>query len=62
MTHQTFDTPLNAQVVDGEVVITGPDGFNGSLTLDAAKATLERLQEALGAPSEPQETYQKPLG
>lgn len=62
MTHQTFDTPLDAQVVDGEVVITGPDGFSGSLTLDAAKATLERLREALGAPSEPRETYQKPLG
>jgi len=62
MTHQTFDTPLDAKLVDGEVVITGPDGFNGALTLDAAKATLERLQEALGAPSETQETYQKPLG
>lgn len=62
MTHQTFNTPLNAEIVDGEVVLTGPDGFNGSLTLEAARKTLEHLQRALAPDEEPAQTYQKPLG
>jgi hypothetical protein len=61
MTQQILDTPLQADVIDGGVVITGPNGFQSTMTLDAAKATVARLQAVLGAVGEP-ETYQKPLG
>lgn len=59
MTHPVFDTPLEAQIIDSQVVITGPDGFNGSMTIEAAKRTVENLRRALGEDGEP---YQKPLG
>jgi hypothetical protein len=62
MTQQMLDTPLKADVIDGGVLITAPDGFQSAMTLDAAKATLARLQAVLGAAGEPRETYQKPLG
>ena len=62
MTQQILDTPLRADVIDGGVMITGPDGSQSAMTLDAAKATVARLQAALGVAGEPQETYQKPLG
>jgi hypothetical protein len=60
MTQQILDTPLQADVIGG-VVITGPNGFQSTMTLDAARATVARLQAVLGAVGEP-ETYQKPLG
>lgn len=61
MTNQTPDTPLAAKLVDDQVVITGPDGLNGSLSLKAARASVENLQRVIGAADEA-ETYQKPLG
>ena len=48
-------------VIDGEVVITGPDGVAISLTPEAAITSAERLLEAAGG-EEPNEVYQKPLG
>lgn len=61
MTQQALDTPFAAELVDDEIVITGPNGFNGSLTLEAARASVENLQRVIGA-ADQAETYQKPLG
>jgi hypothetical protein len=61
MTLTLSDTPLNAELIDGDVVITGPDDFNATLSVEAARASLANLQRALDA-AEPRETYQKPLG
>lgn len=62
MTQQMLNTPLNANLVDGAVLITGPDGVESVMTIEAAKATLAQFQAVLGAADEPQEIYQKPLG
>ncbi|WP_454718928.1 hypothetical protein [Caulobacter segnis] len=62
MTQQASDTPLTADLIDGQVLITGPNGLQGALTLEAAKASLAHLERALGAAREPADTYQKPLG
>ncbi|HYE46304.1 MAG TPA: hypothetical protein VEA44_11095 [Caulobacter sp.] len=43
-----FDTPLEVQAVEGEIVITGPDGLSASLTVEAAIASAKRLLEAAG--------------
>ncbi|WP_164467365.1 hypothetical protein [Caulobacter flavus] len=51
-----------AKLIDGEVVITGPNGFNGSLTIAAAKASARNLLEAIEDASDGGEVYQKPLG
>lgn len=61
MATKAIDRPLEVERVDGEVVITGPDGINGSLTVDAARETAKRLSEALGDAND-NEIYQKPLG
>ncbi|CAN5490039.1 hypothetical protein BH10PSE3_BH10PSE3_04390 [soil metagenome] len=57
-----FDTPLTAKLTDGDVVITGPGGFEAALSQDAARASLGSLQRALDAADQTQEIYQKPLG
>lgn len=62
MPHDPLDQPLMAKLVDGEVVITGPNGFNGSLTIAAAKASARNLLEAIEDASDGSEVYQKPLG
>jgi hypothetical protein len=49
-------------LVEGEIVITGPDGFNGSMTLEAARASMAHLKGALNKADGPEEIYQKPLG
>lgn len=61
MTKQIIDTPFAAELVDGRVVVTGPDGFNGLMTLKAARTSIENLQRVIGAAADA-ETYQKPLG
>jgi len=43
---QTIDEPLLVEVVEGEVVVLGPDGLNGSLTPRAAEESGRRLLEA----------------
>lgn len=60
--HDPLNEPLVARVIEGEVVITGPNGFNGSLTIDAARTSAENLLRAIEGASEPGEVYQKPLG
>lgn len=62
MTPQMLSTLLSANLVDGAVLVTGPDGAESVMTIDAAKATLAQFQAALGTVDEPQEIYQKPLG
>jgi hypothetical protein len=62
MTQQMLSTPLGANLVDGAVLITGPDGVESVMTIDAAKATLAQFQAALGAVDDAQEIYQKPVG
>jgi hypothetical protein len=62
MIQDAFDTPFEARLVDGEIVITGPGGFNGSMTQQAARGSLKSLQGALQTAEEPEGVYQKPLG
>jgi hypothetical protein len=54
-----FETPLEVAIVDGEIVVTGPDGFCGSFTPQAARESGLRL---LAASSGEGPSYQKPLG
>jgi hypothetical protein len=42
-----FDEPLEIEIIEGEVVITGPDGLCASLTSEAARETSRRLAEAV---------------
>ena len=47
MPAQAFDTPLDVSVVEGEVVLTAPQGATAiSLTPEAARTTAERLDAA----------------
>lgn len=41
-----YDKPMNAQAVEGEVVILGPDGVAVSMTAAAAEESARRLIEA----------------
>jgi hypothetical protein len=54
-----FDVSLEVELVDGEIVIMGPDGFCGSFTREAARESGRRLLAAAGDDAP---TYQKPLG
>ena len=47
-------------LVEGEVVITGPDGFSGSFTRGAARESARRLLDVTR--NDDGATYQKPLG
>ena len=58
---EPLDTPLEIIPSEGEVVITGPNGFSGSLTVEAAIASARRLLAAANEIAGPG-TYQKPLG
>lgn len=60
MTRDALDQPLSAELVDGEVVVTGPNGFNGSLTVEAARISAENLMRAVQL-FDSGEVYQKPL-
>lgn len=42
-----FEEPLEVTVVEGEVVILGPDGIRGSFTPAAARESAERIFAAL---------------
>jgi hypothetical protein len=42
----TEDQPLEVAAVEGDVVITGPDGIHGALTPDAARRSARRLENA----------------
>jgi hypothetical protein len=44
-----FRDPMNVHVVDGEIVILGPDGVAVSLTIEAAEESARRLAEAVKA-------------
>lgn len=48
MTHEkpTEVDPMTVEVVEGEVVITGPDAIGVSITGPAAKESARRLDEA----------------
>jgi hypothetical protein len=62
MTHVPSDTPLSAERIDDQIVISGPNSLRFALSLDAARASLSGLQRALDAADAEPETYQKPLG
>ena len=47
----TFTTPMEVQMIDGEVVITGPDGMAAVFTPQAAVESAHRL---LALAAEPQ--------
>jgi len=61
MTQDTFDTPLEVTVADGDIVITGPNGLSSALTLEAAARSADRLRAAVDQAGGA-EIYQKPLG
>lgn len=48
-----FETPMTAQVVDGEVVVLGPNGVAISMTAEAARVSGERLLAAARQAGEP---------
>lgn len=50
-----LDEPFNVTVEGGEVVILGPDGFSGSLTIRAAQISARRLENAAQAAALPAE-------
>lgn len=43
---EAYDQPFSVTVVEGEVVISGPDGLRASLTPAAAIESATRLREA----------------
>ena len=42
-----FDKPLSVSVVEGEIVLLGPDGIAGSFTPEAAEESAQRLLKAV---------------
>lgn len=58
-----FDTPLEISAVNRDIAITGRDGLCAAFTLEAAKASVRRLQSAIAElEGDDGEIYQKPLG
>lgn len=59
-----IDEAIVVTVVEGEVVLGGPNGFNGSMTPAAAKETARRIAAAVDEieGEEDGAVYQKPLG
>lgn len=60
-----FDRPLEVEIIDGDVVITGPGRFCGSFTPAAAQESARRLARAVNSDPPYQNSdppYQKPLG
>lgn len=51
-----FDVPMTAQVVDGEIVLLGPNGVAIALTPEAARLSGERLLEAAARAAKPSDT------
>ena len=49
MLSDAFCEPMTVQVVEGEVVVLGPDGIGASLTPAAARESGRRLIEAAAA-------------
>ena len=41
-----YDEPMIVRVVEGDVVILGPDGFSASITPHAAEESARRLLQA----------------
>jgi len=41
----TFKTPLQAERVDGEVVVTGPEHLHGAFSADAARESARILKD-----------------
>ena len=48
-----FDTAMTVQVVDGEIVVLGPNGVAIALTPEAARVSGERLVEAAARATSP---------
>lgn len=46
MSREAFDEPFTVAVVDGEVVIVGPDGVSAAFTPAAAAESARLLREA----------------
>jgi hypothetical protein len=55
-----FETPMTAQVVDGEIVVLGPNGVAIALTPEAARISGERLLEAARHAETPQGDAEQP--
>lgn len=62
MAYDPIDQAFTAELVEGEVVITGPNGFNGSLTIEAARTSADNLLRAIEGAADGGEVYQKPRG
>jgi hypothetical protein len=45
---EAYSEPMTVRVVDGDVVVLGPDAVAVSLTPDAAEESARRLVEAAG--------------
>ncbi len=43
----TFSEPMEVTVEEGEIVVLGPNGVNGSFTPDAAEESARRLLAAV---------------
>lgn len=48
-----YSEPMTVDVVDGEVVILGPDGLSASLTPESTEESARRLQAAAQVAREP---------
>lgn len=44
-----FSDPMVVRLVEGEIVVLGPDGVAVSLTVEAARESSRRLAEAVAA-------------
>jgi hypothetical protein len=44
-----FSEPMTVQVIEGEIVVLGPDGVAVSMTVEAAAESARRLSQAVEA-------------